>query len=138
MTFRRLNLEPNRSTPALPTGTRGAAQQRLMQALSEAIDVHGRRTRDKANSFVRVEELVDIGVLQVNDTGVTGAVQPTYIPQEAATRHYRPEEFRRGHNVIGVRYAGTAHVYLPASLSREILITVKDEAGTGAVQLHAY
>lgn len=63
---------------------------------------------------------------------------PRYIYQTAAEYYWSVSDFVRGNNVIGVRYAGPAIVYLPHTLPVEYLVTVKDEAGTGDVTVRVY
>jgi hypothetical protein len=63
---------------------------------------------------------------------------PKYLTQTAAEYYWSVSDFVRGDNVIGVRFAGPAIVYLPNTLPVEYLVTVKDEAGTGDITVRVY
>lgn len=62
-------LKANRLTPGIPTvGNDLDSHTRVLQAVAEAIAIHERRTKDLLNSFVRVEELIDLGLLELTGT----------------------------------------------------------------------
>lgn len=63
---------------------------------------------------------------------------PHYIVQTLDDVSYTDSQFMRGHNIIGVRYAGACDVRLPSDLSIEKVITVKDEAGAGPITISPY
>ena len=65
-----VTFKPNRKYPTIPTITGDLdSHTRALQAIAEAVSIHERRTKDIDNSFVRVHELVDMGLisLDVND-----------------------------------------------------------------------
>ena len=61
----------------------------------------------------------------------------SYVIQEEQERYWTNDELIRGYNIIGVRYAGAAVVYLPHGLDVEKIVTVKNELG-GAVSVRSY
>lgn len=63
---------------------------------------------------------------------------PRYLPQTVDEFFYAAADFVRGHNIIGVRYAGEAEVYLPNDLPIERIVVVKDEGGVGPVRVRIY
>ncbi len=65
-------LKANRKTPGITTiGNDLESHTRALQAIAEAIAIHERRTKNLLASFVRVEELVDLGVLDLEGTTLT-------------------------------------------------------------------
>lgn len=79
----------------------------------------------------------------LQSTGTTTApawtpTGPRYLTQTDDERFWTADEFVRGHNIIGVRHAGEAFVYLPNDLPTERLISVKDETGVGPVTVRIY
>lgn len=60
-----------------------------------------------------------------------------YAVQEEQERYWQDDELVRGHNIIGVRYAGAAVVYLPHDLAIEKIVSVKNEYG-GSVSVRSY
>lgn len=71
-------------------------------------------------------------------TGGGSASQPIYLIQTTTPVFYTASQFVRGLTIIGVRVAGPANVYLPHDLPIDEVITVKDEAGAGAVTVQVY
>jgi hypothetical protein len=76
-------LKANRKTPGVATiGNDLESHTRALQAIAEAIAIHERRTKNLLSSFVRVEELIDLGLLDLtgdtltlsDDLGGSGAV----------------------------------------------------------------
>lgn len=60
------NTKPNRATPSLPAvGGDLANHTIVLRAVKEALEVHERRTGEKLDSFVRLRELVTLGLLAV-------------------------------------------------------------------------
>jgi hypothetical protein len=57
-------LKANRKTPGVTTiGNDLESHTRALQAISESLAIHERRTKNLLSSFVRVEELIDLGLL---------------------------------------------------------------------------
>jgi hypothetical protein len=67
--------------------------------------------------------------LALADTALQEAVR--YIPQSGASHTYTDADFIHGHNIIGLRYAGSAEVSLPADLAVEKIIVIRAEDATG-------
>lgn len=62
---------PNKAYPSIPTvGETTEAHTLALQALREAVQIHERRTKDHLESFVRVGELVDLGLISLDGTVV--------------------------------------------------------------------
>lgn len=60
-------MEPNRAAPNIPPVSEDITSHiRAINALREAVEIGERRTRDIPNSFVRVDELVRLGVLMLD------------------------------------------------------------------------
>lgn len=54
----------NNKYPTIPTITADPkSHTAALQAMAEALSIHERRTKDLDNSFVRVKELVDLGLI---------------------------------------------------------------------------
>lgn len=63
---------PNKAYPSVPTvGNDLDSHSRAIETLREAVAIHERRTRDVLDSFVRVGELVDLGLIDVDGAIVT-------------------------------------------------------------------
>lgn len=60
--------KPNRAYPSLPASGPG-----LLEAVREAIEVHERRTRNKLDSFVRLGELVELGIVSIQGDQILAA-----------------------------------------------------------------
>lgn len=58
-----------------------------------------------------------------------------YIFTDKQETHYRKPSFIEGITVIGVRYLGPATVYLPHDLDPTMIVSVKDEAGSGNITI---
>lgn len=61
----------------------------------------------------------------------------SYEVQEDQERYWTNDELIRGYNIIGVRYAGAAVVYLPHDMDIEKLVSVKNEYGS-SVSIRSY
>lgn len=58
----------NKGYPSIPTVTEDLPSvTRAVQALKQTVEIHERRTPDILNSFVRVQELVDMGLISIAD-----------------------------------------------------------------------
>lgn len=69
-----ISFRPNKAYPSIPTvGDTVESHSRAIEAIREAVQIHERRTKDVLESFVRVSELVDLGLISV-DGSITGAV----------------------------------------------------------------
>src|SRR3990172_12371914 len=67
-----ISQNPPRGTPALPTIGHGeAAIRNFLSAVKEIISVHERRSGNVKDSFVRVGELYDLGIITIKDGRVT-------------------------------------------------------------------
>lgn len=64
-----------------------------------------------------------------------GGATTKYIFTEQQVTHYRKPSFVDGVTVIGVRYNGPATVYLPHDLDPTMLVSVKDEVGSGNITI---
>ena len=62
-----------------------------------------------------------------------GQAVTQYLWTDKQETHYRKPSFIEGITVIGVRYDGPATVYLPHDLDPTMLVTVKDEVGSGNI-----
>jgi len=71
-------------------------------------------------------------------TGSGYAQVVSYLVQSEQTKYWGVGDFIYGINIIGVRFAGPATVYLPSGLPPERFVTVKDEAGSGNVTVQVY
>jgi hypothetical protein len=58
-----------------------------------------------------------------------------YVVQTESEIHWKKDSFINGITVIGVRYNGAATVYLPNNLDPTMLVSVKDEAGSGNITI---
>lgn len=66
--MRNVQLRAKRSYPAIPTITGELdSHTRALKVMAEAIAIHERRTQDFNNSFVRMHELVDMGLVTIKD-----------------------------------------------------------------------
>jgi hypothetical protein len=66
-----LTTNPNRRYPALPDpGDDLKSHSEFLRALKAALQTHERRDRDILNSFVRLGELVDLGIVKVQGTKI--------------------------------------------------------------------
>lgn len=63
---------------------------------------------------------------------------PQRILQSTQEVYYEADDFLKGLNIIAVRYAGPAFVYLPHDLPSARVIAVKDELGSGDVTVRIY
>jgi hypothetical protein len=72
-----LRLVPSRASPAVP-GVDGSTQSHLvaLKVLTEHAETGARRTQDVLNSYVRVRDLVDLGVIRVDDDTLAVTMPP--------------------------------------------------------------
>jgi len=70
-------IKANRAYPSLPApGSSLEAHTRLLEALKEAVEIHERRIPNAyLDSFVRLRELVELGLLEVRGGQITSAVE---------------------------------------------------------------
>lgn len=60
----------NRNYPSIPAITGDVDNHtRVLQAIKEALEIGQRRTNDLLNSFVRVKELIDLGLITLGGDG---------------------------------------------------------------------
>lgn len=64
-----------------------------------------------------------------------GQAVTKYVFTEAQESHWRKSSFVEGVNIIGVRYNGAATVYLPHDLDPTMIVSIKDEAGSGDITI---
>lgn len=61
-----VSTKPNRAYPSLPAvGGDAPSHTVVLKAVREAIEIHERRTGNKLDSFIRLRELVQLGVLKI-------------------------------------------------------------------------
>lgn len=66
-----ISTKPNRAYPSLPdVGGTPESHTHVLRAMREAIEIHERRTGNYLDSFVRVRELIDLGLAQVQGTQI--------------------------------------------------------------------
>lgn len=71
-----LRLKANRRFPSVPVVTDNTENHtQVLMAVKEALDIGQRRTGDLLNSFIRVEDLIDLGLITIegNTNAVIGA-----------------------------------------------------------------
>lgn len=71
-----LRLKANRRFPSVPVVTDNTENHtQVLMAVKEALDIGQRRTGDLLNSFIRVEDLIDLGLITIegNTNAVVGA-----------------------------------------------------------------
>lgn len=71
-----LRLKANRRFPSIPVVVDDAKNHtQVLMAMKEALDIGQRRTGDLFNSFVRVEDLIDLGLITIegNTNAIVGA-----------------------------------------------------------------
>lgn len=62
-----ISFKPNKAYPSIPTvGNSLDSHSRAIEAIREAVQIYSRRTKDVMDSFVRVQELVDLGLISVD------------------------------------------------------------------------
>lgn len=106
--------------------------------------------RDRLNKSEQLVEGIGIrfdrtekGKLKIHSTGGMSGGFPVdsgtdagggvfYLIQNESDRQWSDEEFKRGQNIVGVRFGG-ATVRLPHDLSIEKIVYVKDETGSGII-----
>lgn len=100
--------KPNRAYPSLPAvGGDPPSHTVVLKAVREAIEIHERRTGNKLDSFVRLGELVELGVLRIEGTLIVVPQVLEFADDEAAGEGGVP---------IGGLYhvEGVVHVRQPA------------------------
>jgi hypothetical protein len=92
-----LSFRPNRAYPSIPTIS-GDSQSHTnaLYAIREAIEIHERRTSNYLDSFVRVQELVDLGLITLDGNVV---VDPDDDADGSGTHH---------HDSLYIRLDGTS------------------------------
>jgi hypothetical protein len=71
-----LRLKANRRFPSVPVVTDDPKNHtQVLMGIKEALDIGQRRTGDLLNSFIRVEDLIDLGLITIegNTTSIVGA-----------------------------------------------------------------
>ena len=77
-------LQADRAYPAIPTvGSTLESQRTAIEAIVESIQIHERRTKDTLKSFVRVDELITLGLIEVDGNIILDG--PT---EESSTHHH--------------------------------------------------
>lgn len=62
-----ISFKPNKAYPSIPTITGDLdSHTHALNAIAESVDIHERRTNNYLDSFVRVQELVDLGLIELN------------------------------------------------------------------------
>jgi hypothetical protein len=62
-----ISFRPSKAYPSIPTvGETLESHSRALEAIREAVQIHERRTKDVLESFVRVQELIDLGLVSVD------------------------------------------------------------------------
>lgn len=75
-----LDLRPNRKYPNLPSITNDPASHRdALRSVTEALNIGQRRTADVLSSFIRVSDLVDLGLIELSG-GSFASAPSTYTP----------------------------------------------------------
>lgn len=100
-----ITTQGNRAYPSIPEITEDTVTHTVaLRAIKNAVQTHERRDRDYQRSFIRFEELVDLGiidnngeyVLEISQVGASGVVgfygtipiaQQTSVPVTAADIH---------------------------------------------------
>lgn len=68
-------LKPSRAYPSIPeVGNTVESHTRALRAIVEAIQIHERRTLNLRDSFIRVRDLEETGIVDVNGNLMTSAV----------------------------------------------------------------
>lgn len=61
-----VSTKPNRSSPSLPgVGATLSSHSNLLVEIRHAIEIHERRTGQPLDSFVRLRELIELGIIEV-------------------------------------------------------------------------
>lgn len=93
-----ISFRPNKAYPSIPTvGETLESHSRALEAMREAVQIHERRTKDHLDSFVRVSELVDLGLISLDGT----VVEDGGSDQESTTHV---------HDTLYIRLDGTSPV----------------------------
>lgn len=64
-----------------------------------------------------------------------GQAVTKYIFTNNQETHFMKPSFVEGVNIIGVRYSGAATVYLPHDLDPTMIVSIKDESGSGNITI---
>lgn len=75
--MRTFRLAPSRASPAVP-GVDGTPQSHVVaiKALTEHAETGARRTQDVLNSYIRVRDLVELGIIRVDDGSLAVTMPP--------------------------------------------------------------
>jgi len=93
-----ISFRSNKAYPSIPTvGETVESHSRALEAIREAVQIHERRTKDVMESFVRVSELVDLGLISVD-----GNVVEDGGDDQESTTHV--------HDTLYIRLDGTSPV----------------------------
>jgi len=92
-----ISFDPNKAYPSIPTvGTDLESHSRAIEAIREALQVHERRSKDVLNSFVRVQELADLGLIQLD-----GSIVEDITPIDEITTHHHNQTYIRLDGTLG-------------------------------------
>ena len=106
-------LGPNRAYPSIPTVAGDTENHTLvLESMREALSIHERRTANVFDSFVRLQELVDLGI--VNIDGQTGIVEAPDDDTDGSSTHNHDSPYIR---LDGTSPATTGTVEFGASIS---------------------
>lgn len=93
-----ISFRPNKAYPSIPTvGDTLESHSRALEAIREAVQIHERRTKDHLESFVRVSELVDLGLISLD-----GNIVEDGGSDQESTTHV--------HDTLYIRLDGTSPV----------------------------
>lgn len=68
-----ISTQPNRAYPSIPEITEDSVSHTVaLQAIKDALQTHERRDNNFLKSFIRFEELVDLGIIDVNGDFILG------------------------------------------------------------------
>lgn len=106
-----ISFKPNKAYPSIPTvGETLESHSRALEAIREAVQIHERRTKDHLESFVRVAELIDLGLISLDGT----VVEDGGSDQESTTHV---------HDTLYIRLDGTSPVTTGTIDFAAILVT---------------
>jgi hypothetical protein len=125
--------------PAITAPTNDTeSHTKILQQLKESVEVAQRLRGNPDDSFVRVRELNELGISRSPGGQLVpapGQSNVQYLFTETAVTHFGKSQFVHGITIIGVRFAGAATVYIPADLDNDMLVSIKDEAGTASITI---
>lgn len=92
-----ISFDPNKAYPSIPTvGSDLNSHSRAIEAIKEALQIHERRSKDVLNSFVRVQELADLGLIQLD-----GSIVEDITPIDESTTHHHNQTYIRLDGTLG-------------------------------------